>query len=43
MKPKRAIRLLFGIVLLALYGLLLGGSGVGMRERWNRLKGWADK
>lgn len=27
------------IILLALYELLLDGSGVGMRERWNRLKG----
>ena len=43
MKPKRAIRLLLGVILLALYELLLDGSGVGMRERWNRLKGWTDK
>lgn len=28
MKPKRAIKLLIGVVLLALYELLLDGSGV---------------
>lgn len=27
----------------ALYELLLDGSGVGMKERWNKLKGWSDK
>ena len=43
MKPKRAFRLLIGVVLLTLYELLLDGSGVGMRERWNRLKGWSEK
>ena len=43
MKPKRAIRLLNGVVLLTLYELLLDGSGVGMKERWDRLKGWAEK
>ena len=42
MKPKRAMRLLAGAVLLALYELL-DGSGVGMKERWNKLKGWSDK
>ena len=39
MKPKRVIRLLIGVVLLALYELLLDGSGVAMKERWNKLKG----
>lgn len=43
MKPKRAMRLLAGAALLALYELLLDGSGVGMKERWNKLKGWSDK
>lgn len=43
MKPKRAIKLLIGIALLALYELFLDGSGVGIKERWNRLKGWSDK
>ena len=43
MKPKRATKLLFGVALLVLYELLLDGSGIGMKERWNRLKGWADK
>ena len=43
MRPKRAIRLLVGVVLLALYELLPDGSGVGMKERWNKLKGWAEK
>lgn len=43
MKPKRAIRLLISVVLLALYGLLPDGFGVGMKERWNKLKGWANK
>ena len=43
MKPKQAIKLLLGVTLLALYELLLDGSGVGMKERWNKLKGWAGK
>ena len=43
MKPKRAIRLLTAVLLLALYELLLDGSGVGMRERWSKLKGWAER
>ena len=43
MKPKRMIRLLIGVVLLALYELLLDGSGVGMKKRWNRLKDWAER
>ena len=30
-------------LLLALYELLLDGSSVGMRERWNRLRGWEEK
>ena len=43
MKPKRAIKLLIGITILVLYELLLDGSGVGMKERWNKLKGWSDR
>lgn len=43
MKAKRAIKLLVGTVLLALYELFWDGAGVGMRERWKRLKGSADK
>ena len=43
MRLKRATGLLIGAVLLALYELLLDGSGVGMKERWNNLKGWSDK
>ena len=43
MKLKRAVRLLTGMVLLALYELLLDGSGVGMKERWNKLNEWSDK
>ena len=40
---KRASRLLLGVALLALYELLLDGSGVGIKERWNKLKGWSEK
>ena len=43
MKPKQVIKLLLGVTLLALYELLLDGSGVGMKERWNKLKGWAKR
>lgn len=43
MKPKRTIKLFIGIVLLTLYELFLDGSGVGMKERLNKLKGWAGK
>ena len=43
MKPKRTIRLLIGVALLALYELLLDGSGVGMKERWNKMKGWSER
>ena len=43
MKPKWVIRLLIGVKLLALYELLLDGSGVGMRARWNKLKGWSER
>ena len=43
MKPKRAIKLLISVALLALYELFMDGSGVGMRERWSKLEGWADK
>ena len=43
MKPKWVIRLLISVTLLALYELLLDGSGVEMKERWNRLKGWEER
>ena len=43
MKLKRAIKLLIGSAALALYELLLDGSGVGMKERWSKLKVWANK
>ena len=43
MKPKRTSKILTGTVLLALYELFPDGSGVEIRERWNKLKGWADK
>ena len=43
MKPKRTIRLLISVALLALYELLLDGSGVGMKERWNKMKGWSER
>ena len=43
MKLKRAIKLLIGVVFLVLYELLLDGSGVGMKKRWNKLKGWSEK
>ena len=42
MRPKQAVKLLPGTALLALYALL-DGSGVGMRKRWNRLKGWSER
>ena len=40
---KQAVKPLSGIVLPALYELLLDGSGVGTRQRWHKLKGWASK
>ena len=43
MNPKRTFRLFAGAVLLTLYELFPDGSGIGMKERWNKLKGWADK
>ena len=43
MKFKRMPRILIGIALLALYELFLDGSGVGMKERWNKLRRWSDK
>ena len=43
MKPKRAIKLLIGVALLALYELFLDDSGVGIKGRWSMLKGWSDK
>ena len=38
MKPKRANGLLTGVVLPALYELLLDGSGIGIKERWKKLQ-----
>lgn len=43
MKLKWATKFFIGIVLLALYELLLDGSGVGGKERWNKLKEWSGK
>ena len=43
MKPKWVIRLLIGVTLLALYALLLDGSGVGMKERRKKLKSWSER
>lgn len=41
MKMKWTVRFLIGIIFLAAYELLLDGSGVGMKQRWNKLKDWA--
>ena len=43
MKPERTIRLLVGVALPVQYELLPDGSGVGMRKRRNRLKGWSER
>ena len=40
---KWFLRIFLGIVLLCAYELFLDGSGVGMKQRWNRLKAWAEK
>lgn len=43
MKLRWVIRIFIGVVLFALYELFLDGSGVGIKERLNGLKDWADK
>ena len=37
---KRALKFFDSAVLLV-YKLLLDGSGVGMKERWEKMKAWA--
>lgn len=43
MELKRAFRFFPGILVLALYELLLDGSGAAMKARWSKLKSWAEK
>lgn len=38
----RQVVVVIGVTLLTLYELLLDGSGIGMKERWNKLKDWSE-
>lgn len=38
MKLKSFLKFFIGIDILTLYELFLDGSGIGMKERWNKLK-----
>lgn len=38
---KKALKLVFGAAALIVFELLMDGSGVGMKERWEKMKAWA--
>ena len=40
---KRALKLFLGAAGLLVYELLLDGSGIGMKERWEKMKVWAKR
>ena len=39
---KRALKRLLGCIGLIAYELLLDGSGVGIKQRWEKIRAWAD-
>ena len=38
---KKTSELMLGAVALLVFELLMDGSGVGMKERWEKMKAWA--
>ena len=38
---KKTLKLMLGAVALLVFELLMDGSGVGMKERWEKMKAWA--
>ena len=38
---KKTLKLMLGAVALLGFELLIDGSGVGMKERWEKMKAWA--
>ena len=40
---KAALKLLLGFIALTAYELFLDGSGIGMKQRWSKLKEWSKK
>ena len=39
----KASKSLLGFIALIAYELFLDGSGVGMKQRWSKLKEWSQK
>ena len=40
---KKALKFLLGCIALIAYELFLDGSGIGMKQRWSKLKKWSQK
>ena len=40
---KKAWKFLIGFIALIAYELFLDGSGIGMKQRWSKLKAWSQK
>ena len=39
----KALKFLLGFIALIAYELFLDGSGIGMKQRWSKLKEWSQK
>ena len=40
---KKSLKFLLGSIALIAYELFLDGSGIGMKQHWNKLKEWYQK
>lgn len=40
---KLAVKFLLAVAILVVYDLFLDGSGVGIKERWNKFMAWVKK
>ena len=39
----KALKFLLGFIALVAYGLFLDGSGIGIKQRWSKLKEWSQR
>lgn len=40
---KKTLKILLGFIALIAYELFLDESGIGMKQRWSKLKEWSQK
>ena len=43
LNEKKALKFLLGFIALIAYELFLDGTGIGIKQRWSKLKEWSQR